>query len=528
MNKDLSTILEVLIEEKSYLSLKEITLKFKHKKPELRTMQRELSKLVSTNRISQSGQASSTRYIIDEIPRNYPSSKFLYVYKSSIIVGLLFKLKDRFRFYYDSGYLAKYNEEIPTIKLSVEPFDFETIPAVFEENIPEGINREILETIHKEADEFEILALMDDNIGDLCFSKTKEKCYMKESEASNYLGSLDEILSTNPMINILKDYEIKMNLDEIFPQEFDLSKVNLVQTQGISGFQYKKLVNVNFEDKTISSNEATHEYILKPYSKSKADPRSDYYFPHISLNEHLHMSFAKNELGFQVPYSAILKSDEDEEFHYLVKRFDRLGLNRFTKSTFAIFLGLKSDSKYDTSSENMFKRVAKEIISPTQRMNLLKHYVYSVFIVYEDLHTKNLSIIYDKGKVLFAPLYDIACTGLYDTTHGYESMLPINGKKSQIRPNDFKRLCKLLDIDFKEFKNIANEIAMIYATQMQKYFKEIEKIGKLPIYHKKLSLKRGSREPFYKTDDKSVEFVDVLREFHKKRVLELYDLGWLE
>jgi len=44
MNKDLSTILEVLIEEKSYLSLKEITLKFKHKKPELRTMQRELSK----------------------------------------------------------------------------------------------------------------------------------------------------------------------------------------------------------------------------------------------------------------------------------------------------------------------------------------------------------------------------------------------------------------------------------------------------------------------------------------------------
>jgi HipA-like protein len=211
MNKDLSTILEVLIEEKSYLSLKEITLKFKHKKPELRTMQRELSKLVSTNRISQSGQASSTRYIIDEIPRNYPSSKFLYVYKSSIIVGLLFKLKDRFRFYYDSGYLAKYNEEIPTIELSVEPFDFETIPAVFEENIPEGINREILETIHKEADEFEILALMDEaeeNIVESGALPTTEHFMVNPSKIGDIIGKAGATIR-----DIIEKFEVSIDLD---------------------------------------------------------------------------------------------------------------------------------------------------------------------------------------------------------------------------------------------------------------------------------------------------------------------------
>jgi serine/threonine-protein kinase HipA len=59
------------------------------------------------------------------------------------------------------------------------------------------------------------------------------------------------------------------------------------------------------------------------------------------------MSFAKNTLGFRVPYSAIVKNEKDDEFHYIVKRFDRLGLHRYAKSTFAVFLGLRSENKYD-------------------------------------------------------------------------------------------------------------------------------------------------------------------------------------
>ena len=61
--------------------------------------------------------------------------------------------------------------------MQIEHFDFENIPAVFEENIPEGINREILETTSKTADEFHILTMLEDNIGDLYFSKTKDIQY---------------------------------------------------------------------------------------------------------------------------------------------------------------------------------------------------------------------------------------------------------------------------------------------------------------------------------------------------------------
>jgi len=467
-----------------------------------------------------------TQYCIAEIQRVYPDSEFLYVYKNSVIVGQLFKLKDRYRFYYDSLYLSKYFEEIPSLKLSVHSSDFENIPPVFEENIPEGINRDILETTHKTVDEFEILNIMDDNIGDLCFTKTKEKCYINEEMATGYLNNITEILGTNSKINLLEGFKIDMGDAEIFPEAYDLSKLQMIKSHGISGFQYKRLVNIDFENKVISVNDRSHEYIFKPFSKLKSNRDSEHYFPHISLNEHLHISFAKNELALNAPYSAIVKREEDEEYHYVVKRFDRLNTNRFAKSCFAVFLGLRSESKYDTTSEKMFKRIAKELISPTQRMALLRHYLYSMIIVHEDLHSKNLSLIYDKNKVLFSPLYDVACTGCYDSTKGYESRLTINGKNEKIRPNDFKPLCKLLGIDFKEFKSVAKEMVHKYVVDMPLYFDEASKLGSIPFYKKKLTKKRGSSEVVWKVYGEPIEFIDLLREHHNIRCGSLKELGW--
>lgn len=384
-----------------------------------------------------------------------------------------------------------------------------------------------MEVNHKVADEFEILNLMNDNIGDLYFSKSKEKCDIAGQEATGYLSSLNEILGTHQKINHLENFKIDATEEELFPENIDISKIKPVQAEGISGFQYKKFVNIDFLKKEITIDDNAHQYILKPYQKEKIRPESEFYFPHSALNEHLHLSFAKNTLGLRVPYSAIVSTENSQEFHYIVKRFDRKGANRFAKATFSVFLGLRSDQKYDTTSEKMFTRIAKELISPHERMELLKHYLYSVIIVYEDLHSKNLSLIFDQRKVLFAPLYDICCTGLYDFTKGYESHLTINGKRFKIRPNDFKPLCKALKIDFKEFKAIAQEMALSYMKEMPLYFEEVEKLGSLLFRRKKYKTMRGSREPKY-IIDQTVEFVEVLRSFHAKRVKELQELGWIE
>jgi len=68
---------------------------------------------------------------------------------------------------------------------------------------------------------------------------------------------------------------------------------------------------------------------------------------------------------------------------------------------------------------------------------MLEYYFYSFVIKHEDMHTKNISNIQDSGKVLLAPLYDIATTSFYRGIHGYESHLPINGKQTNIRLKDF-------------------------------------------------------------------------------------------
>lgn len=518
-------ILRILIDKNIYLNLNKISNFLTKHKVTSRAIQKELKKLADTNRLVITGHASKTEYAIEEIQSNYRQFEFLFVFKDYEIAGMLFKLKDKYRFYYDNNFIANKSREIPSLPIQLEPYDFENIPAVFEENIPEGINREILETTSKTADEFEILAMLKDNIGNLFFSKSKE-IGLKDTKKPSFLSSLNEILGTNSKINVLENFTINIDNKYLFPDGYDISKQEISQAHGISGFQYKKLVNIDFDEKTISSDESAHLYILKPYSKPKANKDNENYFPHISVNEHLFMSFAKNELNFRVPYSAIIKREEDEEYHYIVKRFDRNGIHRYAKSTFAVFLGLRSENKYDTTSEKLFTRISKELLSPKERLELLKHYVYSVIIQHEDMHTKNLSLIYDREFTIFSPLYDIACTGIMDGAKKYDSHLPINGKQKNIRPNDFKPLCKILQINFNTFKQEAFKIASIYKEMLPIYIDELKKLGSLPFYKRRLSQKAGG-DSYWKSSKEPIEFYDILKTFHINRVDELQRLGWI-
>lgn len=520
-------ILKALKEENSYVSLKDIMIKLSRHKLTARSFQNEIKSILNSQRGDTRGSASSTEYILEDIQRSYPSSKFLYVYKDSIIIGLFFKVNDIYRFYYDTDYLINYNVALPTLPLQVEPFDFNEIPPVFEDNLQEGINREIIEITHKEADEFELLALIEESIGDICFSKSKEECYIKGKKAHGYFNSLNEILSSNDKINILHGFKMHFSEADLFPENEDLSSLKSTRVEGISGYQYKKFIDIDFDNNKILSDKNANNYILKPYSKIKADPTTEHYYPHLAINEHLFMSFAKNELGFRVPYTALIKRETDKEFHYIIKRFDRLNGDRFAKATFATYLGLRSESKYKTTTEQMFKRIAKELISPIERMELLKHYFYSIMIVHEDMHTKNLSLILDEHKVLFAPLYDICSTPFYSSSKGYETHLTLNGKQKQIRPNDFKGVCKILNVDFKEFRAVCNDIALKYINVLPEYFYIIESLGSIPFYHTGYKKVKGDSEMRWYHKNQ-VEFVDILRSGHAKRKEELINLGWVK
>ena len=95
-------ILEELHMENKFVSLKFLINKLDKYKPSPRTLQSILKELIECNRVITQGSASTTEYAINDVISNYRRFEFIYVVKDNEIAGILFKLSDRYRFYYDN------------------------------------------------------------------------------------------------------------------------------------------------------------------------------------------------------------------------------------------------------------------------------------------------------------------------------------------------------------------------------------------------------------------------------------------
>lgn len=531
INKNILFILEKFVSSDSVLQARDIFEALPELKLTLRQIQTYIKAIKESGRITSIGAAVDTTYLVEPIQKPYKKHRFIFVYKDNERAGLLVQRADDYLFIYDSSYLIDNLNPIPTLPFSLEPIQSNILFPIFEENLPEGVNKDIMEISMRKTNDLDKLASLTHNIGDLHFSFSQKETNTGGNKGvrQSYLANIDKILGTNTFPNILKEFSIELTEEEIFPEESELTAIDQQDMSGISGFQYKKLMEINYEKHQIFKDELSRGYIFKPYSKIKATPNSKHYLPHLAINEHLFMTFAKNELGFNVPESSLVKREHDEEYHYLVKRFDRLGTQKYTKVTFATFLGLISETKYETSSEKMFKRIKKELKSKEQRMNLLKYYFYSMLIIHEDMHTKNLSLIFDGEITLLAPLYDIATTSIYPYLKGYESHIPVDGKRTNITPRCFKKLVTIMDIDYTAFKQEASSIIKAYIEILPKYFEVIDALEKSPVVYKmKRKVLRGTEEKFYKDSDvKEIPLSQLFLSKHTQRVEHLETLGWL-
>jgi len=522
-------VLRVVTASDTALSLKEIQSRVKHLQLETRTLQRILNKLIKSNRIKSIGAASSTRYWQKDVREAYAKEyRLLFVHKKERVAGYLFFNPGNYIFCYTDQYLLDGETAFVGMPLRIEAYVSTEIPVAFDENLPEGINREILERALKSGNDFDILSRLSHNIGDIYFTLTGESQMPAWDASPSFLMHEREILGSNTFPSILENHRLDLPENEIFPEGGDLTSRRVDTMPGISGFQYKKLLSYDREGRRFhqESDTEVREYIFKPYSRLRADPDSEYYLPHLALNEHLFMSFAKNELGFRVPESHLLRRADDEEYHYIVKRFDRYGAYRFAKANFSTYLGLRAENKYQTTSEKMFRRIKREIIHPAERMELLKYYFYSMMISHEDMHTKNLSILLNGDIVIMAPLYDVACTRIYTNTKGYDTHLMINGRHNKIRPKDFRPLVEILDVPVREFMAEAFRIVECFQERMPEYIQRVRQLGELEFYTMK-QVKRAGRPTEWRKNKKK-NFADVLDDFRERRIDELRKLGWMK
>ncbi|OAD21496.1 HipA domain protein [Candidatus Thiomargarita nelsonii] len=183
-------------------------------------------------------------------------------------------------------------------------------------------------------------------------------------------------------------------------------------------------------------------------------------------------------------------------------------------------MGLDSETKYQSTSEKMFKRIKKYLTLPKERLTLLKYYFYSMLIVHEDMHTKNLSVGTEGKTITMSPLYDIATTAIYQNTLGYETHLPINGKRSNIRRKDFYVLVDIMDINRQIFDQAASFILFNYTHKLPEYFDKLEQEAK--IYKKTRSNLSGKKPRLIK----ALSLAETLTQYHQTRIKQLEKNGW--
>jgi len=503
-----------------------------------RAILNEIKKLLESKRILRVGQSSSTAYKISNAYYE-DFENILYIYQNQRVIGYLGYDYRNYFFAYDTYYLlsSRYISKFQ-MPLSFETYTQESCFVDFEGSLPEGVDRTILIDKTGNATEFFLLANNDYNHNDLIFSEelltfgALEKSifpmklvYGDNISNESYLLQKEKILGKNQFPNLLT-YQVDIDDTSLFPELYlnNSQQTRQIRTMSLSGFQHKLPVVIDDNTLKVAKDKENAVFFIKPYSKEKADRDSEYYFPHIAINEHLHMSFAKNELDFDVPMSGIFKRQEDEEYHYLIKYFDRIGSYKFQSTEMASFMGLNSQNKYNPSSEKLFNTIAQKLPLLFDRLRMLEYYFYSFVIQHEDMHTKNLSIIYDNGKNISAPLYDIATTGIYLGMYNYESHLTINGKQNNIRYKDFLEIVKKAEVSPNDFRQKASIILKVYIEKMPNYISKVSQLENIDFYIKERPNAHNKKQ---KIKEKTT-LIEVMMKNYTNRCKILKENGWYE
>ncbi len=516
-------ILKVLIENDNQL-ITSSNLESKIEGISKRAILNELKILLENKRVKKVGRSSSTAYkMSNEYYLDFEHR--LYIYQNHILIGYLGYDFEYYYFVYDTNYILSTKHSVRfQMPLGLKTYNQKSCFVDFEECLPEGIDKKILIEKTSNATEFFLLQQNDYSSNDLIFSKN-EIVFKKNMKIYNYLSNKNKILGKNKFPNVL-ELDVDIDRKTLFPDEFlqDEEQIKKIRTMSLSGYQHK--LQVILEDNTIRipNDDENVSYFIKPYHLDKADENSDYYFPHIAINEHLHLTFAKNELNFDVPLSGIFKTKDDKEYHYIVKYFDRLNGYKFQRKEFSTYMGLNSSNKYNTSSEKLFEKSIDVFPREFDKLRMLEYYFYSFIIRHEDMHTKNISAICDDDKTFLAPLYDIASTGFYTNIQNYESHLPINEKQTNIRYNDFLELVKRAKVNRNDFKQKATFILQTYIKKMPKYIKRIATLENTNFFIKD---KANAQNKKIKIRGKTTLEAVMLDAFHK-RLKTLEKNGWFE
>ncbi len=184
------------------------------------------------------------------------------------------------------------------------------------------------------------------------------------------------------------------------------------------------------------------DYILKP--------QSDYYRSLPEL-EDCTMKMAA-VCGLQtVPHT--LFPLNDGTLCYLTKRIDRTRTGMRHMEDFCQLTERLTEDKYKGSHEQVVKTLLRVSDAPMLDVsNFYEYVIFSFLTGNADMHLKNFSILEteQRGKYLLSPAYDMLSTALVNKADTEELALPLNGKKSKLKYEDFLQAYTLAGMNKKQ------------------------------------------------------------------------------
>jgi len=499
------TVLEVIVKKETTTTSEIVEITGLEK----RTVQRVLKKLVELKRIDVNGVGRSRSY--QRIYTQGDATSKIIVFSSGKKVGELWFGEGSYSFKYDDTYTLEEFEGLSKGVISTSS----TLFPYFENLIPEYTRRDRL---LQDKDIADVLILLNNSHGALDFIPRENlfKYKPRYGKRENWLTVKNKILGTNDFPNLI---DVKVDISDDI-----LEATGNTEHSDLSGYQTK--VDVNFDkDSMVVYESKEAKYLLKPMNKAKSsyfnadENGKKRYYPYIAINEHLFMTFAKNELGFDVPYTAIIKA-KDTDYHYLTKRFDRLNGLKYAHVDFAQVMNISSENKYKSYSEDLFLHINQKLSTPQSKMDAIKFYYYSYLIKHADLHLKNIGALeIGNKKYILTPLYDLISVGVYNGDSldlGLGMKTPLKKAKNW-KMEDFHKLANFLGISTLAFNKEARVLTKTFINEFPKY------ISKLKVFEKKQPLL------VQKTRETSgVQFSQRIENMYIERVISLKKLGFLK
>jgi len=229
----------------------------------------------------------------------------------------------------------------------------------------------------------------------------------------------------------------------------------------ITGVKPKLSLNLTGKGKNTSQRFT----IVGLWGKYILKPQTDFY-PQLPENEDLTMHLAEIAGIHTVPHSLIRFADG--ELCYITKRIDRDRKgNKLPMEDMCQLSGRLTEYKYKGSYEQISRLILR--FSNAPKLDLTNFWQQTLFCWLAgnaDMHLKNFSLYsIIKGQYVLTPAYDMLSTALALPEDREELALTLNGKKRNLKRNDFEKTFEQSGLD----KKVTNALLLRFEKSIPKW-----------------------------------------------------------